>query len=454
MQTIKCPNCGEIILAADDIEIIKCTCGKRYKNPYYYGNKNANSEEQLSGLLALRTSIFGVNQIADKLNNTKQGIDNCESKNDNETTRLQQESERLKSQKVSDNMAVENYLSEKSAAAEQNYDYMKKRHKSVRGSFRDISLWVIIALSFIIWWLSAILAWTGATKYPFSFIDPDLKPISEIKSTDYSNNSQQYYDDYVAAILSGIFLGLAVGVLSLAGLFVARICITAAIDASYNSKETDLKNSVKRYKQSKKFREDMQILIAKNKNRNQYLDSQIVIIEKQIADKNTASKSKIALYESDIKIFSKIIERDLSFLNDKYGAFLHESDWEHLDYIIYLFATRRADSMKEALHLLDEQKRTEMIVKAVENSSRYLAQNISNAINSLGQTLVSKLSEIDKSLSSIRSSIIDAAGQAHNDRIALGKIALNTQMLMSSFAVQSNVMMANIAGTLNRNSKY
>lgn len=204
--------------------------------------------------------------------------------------------------------------------------------------------------------------------------------------------------------------------------------------------------------------EDRQRIISQNRSKNKEIDDKINAIDREINNHKANRRKEIANLQVKINVLGKVAGANLTFLENEYGSFLHISDWGNLDYLIYLFVTRRADNMKEALHLLDEQKRTEMIVEAIKSSSQYLAQNISVTINQLGNMLQSEFSNINQSLSQINSSIIASAKQAHADSVAIKQSVLTTQMttqmLMSSFAIQSNAMMSNISGILSRNTKY
>lgn len=70
-------------------------------------------------------------------------------------------------------------------------------------------------------------------------------------------------------------------------------------------------------------------------------------------------------------------------LNDTFSDIIDYRDWENLDYIIFCLETRRADNMKEALQLTDEEKRTNRIVNAIHNASKEICRTLEFSISRL-----------------------------------------------------------------------
>lgn len=70
-----------------------------------------------------------------------------------------------------------------------------------------------------------------------------------------------------------------------------------------------------------------------------------------------------------------------------YADLLDERDWQYLDLIIYYYETRRADSLKEALQLVDREKQTEMIASAVKAASSEICSSIHNAAQIMSVTI-------------------------------------------------------------------
>lgn len=97
---------------------------------------------------------------------------------------------------------------------------------------------------------------------------------------------------------------------------------------------------------------------------------------------------KIATYRLDInKIVadSKNIDKALV---EKYSTMLNQSDWKHLDLVIYYLETGRAETIKEALQLTDRQLQTDQITNAITQACERICQTISSCTAALGRTMI------------------------------------------------------------------
>jgi len=103
----------------------------------------------------------------------------------------------------------------------------------------------------------------------------------------------------------------------------------------------------------------------------------------------------------------------------KYSSVIHESDFENLDYILYLLETGRADTKKEALQLVDEERRNERLVEAVEHSAVYITANFSMIIHNLSTEIKGAVYDvghmISKSIESMSKDNINAINQMSKD---------------------------------------
>ncbi|MCL2630583.1 MAG: hypothetical protein FWD49_03550 [Firmicutes bacterium] len=103
-------------------------------------------------------------------------------------------------------------------------------------------------------------------------------------------------------------------------------------------------------------------------------------------------------------------------LCERFKLLLHPSDHDSLDYIIYLFITGRCDSMKEALQLLDEEKRNNRLIASLNSATEYLSRNFSEIIGGLGDKLSSAISSYSATVSStinLQSSLTRGAMKDH-----------------------------------------
>lgn len=109
------------------------------------------------------------------------------------------------------------------------------------------------------------------------------------------------------------------------------------------------------------------------------------ITEKQTeAYKNREAQKSYEKAEADKR---KQVAANYKNLVQKYAPLLHQSDFDKLDYILYLFDTNRCDTMREALLQLDEQKRNDRIVSSINEAQSYISTNITKSIGALGDNI-------------------------------------------------------------------
>ena len=79
----------------------------------------------------------------------------------------------------------------------------------------------------------------------------------------------------------------------------------------------------------------------------------------------------------------------------KYSRLLDERDWQYLDLIIFYFETGRADTMKEALQLVEREVQTQRITDKIEEAT----QRIVDAIYTAASRISGQLGVISAQLS-------------------------------------------------------
>lgn len=123
--------------------------------------------------------------------------------------------------------------------------------------------------------------------------------------------------------------------------------------------------------------------VAELENAEQELSNRIT--EKQTeAYKNREAQKSCEKAEADNR---KQVAANYKKLVQKYAPLLHQSDFDKLDYILYLFDTNRCDTMREALLQLDEQKRNDRIVSSINEAQSYISTNITKSIGALGDNI-------------------------------------------------------------------
>ena len=105
---------------------------------------------------------------------------------------------------------------------------------------------------------------------------------------------------------------------------------------------------------------------------------------------NTDIKQKqnfIRELKNNVKIINNQSRAIKNTLVAEYSTMLAESDWGNIDLLIYYLETGRADTIKEALLLLDKQCQTDEIVSSVRNASMTISNTIHSSMSQLGEAL-------------------------------------------------------------------
>lgn len=111
------------------------------------------------------------------------------------------------------------------------------------------------------------------------------------------------------------------------------------------------------------------------------------IVVSRMKEKNTVELEKL----QEIKVS----------LNEIYDVWLSESDWENVDLLIYYMETGRADALKEALQLVDRQRQTDQIVRAIKTASQSICGSIQLSVDRLGDALSKSFSVISSQIASL-----------------------------------------------------
>ena len=151
---------------------------------------------------------------------------------------------------------------------------------------------------------------------------------------------------------------------------------------------------------------------------------------------------------------SKIIK---SALSNNYGFVLNESDWSNIDLIIHYLQTRRADTLKEALTLVDRQIQTNQIVAAINAASHSIGTHINSALSKFAEAISASFSRLDSTLQTISAQVAASSNDSHvlaekiNQRLDDNISELKIQ---SALLEKSNITSERLIEDLKYNQKY
>lgn len=179
-----------------------------------------------------------------------------------------------------------------------------------------------------------------------------------------------------------------------------------------------------------------------NKNSNEfvYFDDRI-IADKILSLKEKSEAANAELIRLNDKYHNEFSKANMLFatyvsdgnviastLYENYSKILDMRDWENLDFIIYLFETGRVNNIKEALLIVDKERRKNEIVSAINNASTAISENINNGFTKLQESLNNRLNLLVKQVEKLSSNVVslNQAIEIQTERIITDLNKLNT----------------------------
>ena len=181
-----------------------------------------------------------------------------------------------------------------------------------------------------------------------------------------------------------------------------------------------------------------------------YFDKKVKDAYREEHDLSMENGKKIAFWVNQ----SKIIK---SALSANYGFTLNESDWGNIDLIIHYLETGRADTLKEALALVDRQIQTNQIVSAINAASHSISAHIKSALSKFAAAMTVSFSKLDSTLQTISAQVAASTETSHviaekiNERLDANISELKVQ---SALIEKSNTTSERLVEDLKYNQKY
>lgn len=117
-------------------------------------------------------------------------------------------------------------------------------------------------------------------------------------------------------------------------------------------------------------------------------------------------------YDSLQQTYNKLKNKNISDgskiivgLKSQFNSLVDYRDWQYLDIIIYNIETRRADSMKEALILMDREVQTQRIEKAICTATMFISKTLVDGFTMINYTLESNFAMLNESIGKLKQSV-------------------------------------------------
>jgi len=136
----------------------------------------------------------------------------------------------------------------------------------------------------------------------------------------------------------------------------------------------------------------------------------------------------IKYYRKDYSDKSRFV---FEALEQTYAKLLDTRDWQHLDLIIFYMETGRAETMKEALQLVDRQIQTDNIIEAIEKASKQICSTIQRGMERINNTIVASAQILSAQINAVSNQLADLSITAGEMQYALkDKADVSSKQLM------------------------
>lgn len=187
---------------------------------------------------------------------------------------------------------------------------------------------------------------------------------------------------------------------------------------------SDYKDDKKRYEKECNWKIEQ---IAKLKELEREIPNLTLLIP-QIKSDAEEGRRMIKYYRKDYSEKSRFV---FEALEQTYVQLLDPRDWQHLDLIIFYMETGRAETMKEALQLVDRQIQTDSIVEAIERASKQICSTIQRGMERINNTIVASAQTLSAQINAVSNQLTDLSITADEMQYALkDKANISSKQLM------------------------
>ena len=117
-----------------------------------------------------------------------------------------------------------------------------------------------------------------------------------------------------------------------------------------------------------------------------------------------------------------------NFLKQQFYILIDLRDWKHLDLVIFYFESGRADSIKEALQLVDREIQTERIIKSIEQATAQICKAIENATEKICKTVTKCFNDL-----------YDQLDRQHSEQMAQLRLLTNAVNVGNALQTKADV---------------
>lgn len=113
---------------------------------------------------------------------------------------------------------------------------------------------------------------------------------------------------------------------------------------------------------------------------------------------NERKATALEVYAKNKGYCIALAQDSYEFLRKNCTRFLHESDFQYVDLLIYYYETGRVDTLKEALNKVDEAVRFDTLIKTIERESGKICETVEKSVGALSYQMGAHFEKLGKQL--------------------------------------------------------
>lgn len=98
-------------------------------------------------------------------------------------------------------------------------------------------------------------------------------------------------------------------------------------------------------------------------------------------------------------------------LHKQFDTLLTEADWKNVDLLIFYLNTGRADSLKEALLLVDKQRQTDQLESAIRSAADHIVDTIRDSTYRLGAVITRSMARLSNQIKTYHSELLTSTNR-------------------------------------------
>ena len=141
------------------------------------------------------------------------------------------------------------------------------------------------------------------------------------------------------------------------------------------------------------------------------LNTETAELEAILPERMQAQAEAQNKYDANVSTYISFALDTYDFLRKKCTGYIRECDFENVDLLIYYYYTGRADTIKEALNLVDQEIRFNTLMTTLQREFRNICESIDRGFADLGYQIQAQFSLLGSQLAQQHKQTLSALGE-------------------------------------------